>query len=50
MVVVIMGLLSFIFGGNADKGVDIPALIQEGALVVDVRVILGSQNIIYEKN
>jgi len=34
---VIMGLLSFIFGGNADKGVDIPALIQEGALVVDVR-------------
>jgi len=37
MVVAIMGLLNFIFGGNADKGVDIPALIQEGALVVDVR-------------
>lgn len=37
LVVAIMGFLSFIFGGNADKNVDISALIQGGALVVDVR-------------
>jgi phage shock protein E len=34
----IMGILSnIIFGGSADKGVDIPALIKAGAKVVDVR-------------
>lgn len=37
MAVLIMGLLNFIFGGHADKNVDISALVQGGALVVDVR-------------
>ena len=37
LAVVMIGLLNFIFGGHADQGVDIPGLIQAGALVIDVR-------------
>ena len=36
--VVIMGFIAnLLFGGGADNDVDIPALIKDGALVIDVR-------------
>jgi len=36
--VITMGFLAnLLFGGSSDKGVDLPALIQDGALVIDVR-------------
>jgi rhodanese-related sulfurtransferase len=38
LAVVIMSILAhLLFGGGADKDADIPALIKEGALVVDTR-------------
>ena len=38
MAVIVMGLFAnFCSGGHPDKSADIPALIQNGALVVDVR-------------
>ncbi|MCF7817611.1 MAG: rhodanese-like domain-containing protein [Kiritimatiellales bacterium] len=57
LAVVIMGILSnILFGAGADKGSDIPALIKDGALVVDVRTaeefagghIAGAINIPYQ--
>jgi phage shock protein E len=38
LAVVVMGILTnLLFGGGADKDADIPALIRDGALVIDVR-------------
>lgn len=37
MTIIVWGFLKFFLGGGADKGVDILALVQSGALVVDVR-------------
>jgi len=38
LVVITMGILAnLLFGGGADKDVDIPALIKDGALLIDVR-------------
>jgi phage shock protein E len=57
MVVAIGFLGQFFFGGGGDRGVDIPALVADGALIVDVRTagefasgnISGSIHIPYDQ-